>query len=144
VSRRTTSILLAVSVALNVSFVAGFLHVGRQLRALETRQGRAEWAARRLRLDAAQRAAFLRQDAAWRTQLDAVRLRHRAEADAFWDEVVKDGADPAVVRARLLPLLERQREASSQGVDHLLQVFAGLTPAQRQALVGLLRQRERF
>jgi uncharacterized membrane protein len=141
-NRRWTSILLAVSLVLNVSFVAGFLYVGRQLRALETRQGRAEWAARRLRLDPTQRRAFLQQHAAWRAELEAVQRRHQAETDAFWQEAVKDGADPAAVEARLRPLLEAQREATSGGVVHLLRVFATLTPAQRQALVELLRKKE--
>jgi Spy/CpxP family protein refolding chaperone len=143
-SRRLLSILLAVSAALNVSFLAGFLYVGRQLRALETWEGRAVWAARSLRLDDVQRQSFLRQSSAWRSQVEQVRREHQAEADAFWQEVVKDGADPAAVRARLLPLLETQRQAATDGVEHLLRVFDTLTPGQRQALVEMLRKKERF
>jgi hypothetical protein len=138
------SVFLAVSVALNVSFVAGFLYVGRQLRALETREGRAEWAAGRLRLDRTQRQAFLREQAAWRSEVEEVQRRHRAEMDAFWQEAVKDGADPGSLRARLLPLLDAQRQAAADGVDDLLRVFATLTPAQRRALVEILRKREAF
>jgi hypothetical protein len=136
--------LLVLSVALNLSFVAGFLYVGRQLRALETREGRAAWAARRLHLDETQREAFLRQNAAWRSEVERRQRQHQAERDAFWKAAVEEGADPAAVRARLLPLLDVQRDAATSGIDHLLRVFATLTPAQRQALVEMLRKKEQF
>ena len=143
-TRRVSAVLLALSVALNVSFVAGFLYASRQLRALETREGRAEWAARRLRLDGAQRQAFLRQSAAWRAEVERVERRHQAERDAFWRAATADGADPEAVRARLQPLLELQRQVATSGVDHLLSVFATLTPAQREALAEMLRKKEQF
>ena len=143
-SRRLLSILLAFSVALNVSFVAGFLYVGRQLRALETREGRAEWAARTLRLDGARRQAFLDAHAAWRSEIEQFQRGRRTEMDAFWQEAVKDGADRAAVQARLLPLLEAQREATISGIDHLLRIFGTLTAEQRQRLVETLRRKQEF
>jgi Spy/CpxP family protein refolding chaperone len=143
-TRRVTPILLALSVALNVSFVAGFIFAARQLRALETREGRAEWAARRLRLDDAQRESFLRLQGAWRSEVDQVRRRHQAEMDAFWQAAVQDGADAAALRAQLLPLLDAQRQTAADGIEHMLRVLATLTPEQRQKLVEMLRKREQF
>jgi hypothetical protein len=140
-SRRTQSVLLTLSVALNASFLAGFLYVGRELRGLRTREGRAEWAARSLGLDEAQRDAFLREHAAWRAELDRMAQSRKAESDAFWREAVRDGADPAAVRARLEPLLDVQRQATVSGVDHLLRLFRGLTPAQRESLADMVRRR---
>ena len=141
-SRRLLSILLVLSVALNVSFVAGFLYVGRQLRALETSQGRAEWAAKKLGLHGAERQAFLSRHAGWRLELDRIQRERKAERDAFWQEAVKDDADRSAVQARLVPLLAVQREATVSGVDHLLRLFGTLTLPQRQALVKMLRQKE--
>jgi hypothetical protein len=141
-SRRLLSILLALSVALNVSFVAGFLYVGRQLRALETSHGRAEWAARKLGLDGADREAFLSRHTGWRLELERIQRERKAERDAFWQEAVKDDADRGAIQARLVPLLAVQREATVSGVDHLLRLFGTLTLPQRQALVKMLRQKE--
>lgn len=142
-SRRTLAVALALSGTLNASFLAGFLWVGRTLRQLETGEGRARWAARQLRLDDAQRDAFLRLHADWRSAVRKVQRDHRAETDAFWAAAMEDGADPAAVKARLAPLLAAQRDTTVASIDHLLRLLRLLTPEQRRALVELIRKRER-
>jgi Spy/CpxP family protein refolding chaperone len=142
VSRRSLVVLLALSAALNLSFLAGFAYVRHQLRGLQTRAGRAEWAARRLDLDERQREAFLRDHERWRSELARVARARQAETDAFWREAVRDDPDRAAVQARLTPLLEAQREATVSGVDQLLRLFRGLTRAQREALAEMLRKNQ--
>jgi uncharacterized membrane protein len=134
--------LLILSLALNVSFVGGFLYVGRQLRGLQTRAGRAEWAAGQLGLAASQRDAFLRQHAQWRAEIARVQQLRQAESDAFWREVVRDDPDRAAVERRLAPLLDAQRQTTISGVEHLLHLFRGLTKPQREALAEMLRKTE--
>ena len=142
-SRKPTTVALILSLGLNVSFVAGFLWVGHTLRKLDTMAGRAEWGARKLRLDDAQREAFFRLHGDWRSTLRRIHDERKAEVDAFWTEAVKDDADPEAVRARLAPLLEAQRQATAQGTEHLLRLFRLLTPAQRDALVEMIRKKEK-
>jgi hypothetical protein len=135
-------VLLTLSVALNVSFLAGFLYVGHELRGLRTPEGRAEWAARRLGLDETRREAFLREHARWRGELARIQQARKPEADAFWREAVRDDPDQPAVQERLVPLLQAQRDATVSGVDHLLRLFRGLTRAQREALADMLRKTE--
>jgi hypothetical protein len=142
VSRRALTVLLTLSVALNVSFVGGFLYVGRELRRLQTREGRAEWAARELALAGAQREAFLREHARWRGELARVQEARKSQMDAFWREAVRDDPDRAAIQERLAPLLEAQRDTTVSGVDHLLRLLRELTPAQREALSEMLRKAE--
>jgi uncharacterized membrane protein len=136
-------VLLSLSVALNVSFLAGAFWVHRTLRSLETAEGRARWAAREVGLDRAQREEFLRLQREWNEVAQRMRSEKRAEADAFWSAALAERPDAAALRARLEPLLEAQRDGAVQGLDHLLRVFRVLSPDQRLALVELLRRKER-
>lgn len=142
-NKKVLSALLAVSVALNVSLVAGALYARHALRKLETAAGRAEWAARKLELDAAQREAFLRLQTEWRATLRQVRDEHGAEIGVFWAEALEDAPDRQVLQGRLEPLLHVQRQTTVRGVDHLLRLLETLTPPQRRKLVELIRRKEK-
>lgn len=136
--------LVLLSVCLNVSFVAGFLYTRRALRKLETAEGRAEWAARKLGLDEGQRRAFGELHGEWRAVLEKVQREHGAEIEAVWAEAVKENPEPEALRARLEPLLDAQRRTTVQGLEHLVRVFKVLKPAQRRALVDMIRRKDRL
>lgn len=141
-SRRVLIGLLAVSVALNASFVGGFLYYRHVLRTLETPEGRANWVARRFQLDQAQRDGVSRVSEEWRSLLARVQRDRGAEIEAFWTEVVKDDPDVESLRAKLEPLLEAQRQTTVEGVERMVRIFRLLPPPQRRELAEMLKKRK--
>lgn len=133
--------LLALSLALNLSFVAGFFHVRNVLRQLETPGGRARWAADRLKLDRSQRGTFEQVTTERLEKLRALQRAHARELDAFWAEIVED---PRAARISLERLLEVQRTVTVQSVDDLRLILEVLSPEQRRALVRMIRDRNRL
>ena len=141
--KRLPWILLALSVALNVSFVAGFLHVRGVLRKLQTPEGRAEWAADRLKLDGPQKATLERVSREWTLKMRQLQQAHADDLDAFWAEMIR-GEDKPVTRADLERLLEVQRTATVRSVEDLHRVWRSLNPDQRQALVRMIREKNKL
>ncbi len=141
--KRLPWILLALSVALNVSFVAGFLHVRSVLRSLQTPEGRAQWAADRLKLEGPQRATLQRVSREWTLKMRELQQAHADDLDAFWAEMVR-GEETAATRASLERLLEVQRTGTVRSLEDLRRILKDLNPDQRQALVRMVREKNKL
>jgi Spy/CpxP family protein refolding chaperone len=142
--RRMPWILLALSVALNVSFVAGFVYTGNLLRRLQTHEGRTQWAADRLKLDPVRREQFERLAEQWRNEMRARQDKNRAELAAFWAEMLGERRD----REKILKMVEQafpaQNQALLSSVDYLIWIFDLLTPEERKALAKMIQDRSRL
>jgi len=141
--KRLVWIFLALSLALNVSFALGFLYAGKALRDLQTPEGRARWAAKQLKLDAAQRTSFEVIHREWLQEMRQFQQSTRSEQDAFWAAVLRD-EDPQRMGAGLERLQSMQRKATAESLEYLSRTMKVLTPEQRQAFVEMLRSRRRL
>ena len=141
--KRLPWILLALSVALNVSFVAGFLHVRSVLRKLQTPEGRVQWAADRLKLEGPQRATLERVGREWTLKMRQLQQAHADDLDAFWAEMIR-GEDKPMAGAELERLLEVQRTGTVRSVEDLGRILKVLNPDQRQALVRMIREKNKL
>ena len=141
---RVVWILLALSLALNVSFVAGFVHTRSALRGLQTREGRTRWIADRLKLEGERRKQFEQLAEEWRSQMRARQDESRAATEAFWAEMLRDRRDREKIRKMVERSFPAQGEALLWSADHLIRVFDVLSPDERRALATMIQDRTRF
>lgn len=136
--------VLVLSLALNVCFLAGYVHTGRVVKRLQTHEGRAEWAARRLGLDEHQREEFMRLTAEWRAQMRDLQEARVADADLIWADLMGQATDPRKLQEAQARAAEAQRTGASLGTAYLVRMMRLLTPEQRQILAVMIRNRNRF
>ncbi len=137
---RGTAILLAVSVTLNLFFVAGFLYRrgvadGREAIAAARNQSVAD----RLQLDGAQRERFV---ALRREMLDRQRATNRATrpiVDDMWDEVLKKDPDPAQVDGLISRIIAERTALQRDQMRSILTFVPTLSPEQKQEFVAMAR-----
>lgn len=141
--RRLVWIFLVLSLALNVSAFVGFLYARKVLRNLETPEGRARWAAKQLKLDASQSAAFEAVHGEWLERMRQFQQSSSADLDKFWAGVLRD-EEPQELSARLERLSSAQRAATAESVEYLRRTMKVLTPEQRQRFAQMIRSKRRL
>jgi uncharacterized membrane protein len=140
--RRTLVILLILSVALNVFFVAGAawirLHPPPRWGDLEHRYQRME---AELDLEPQQRTGFDAYVAAMRTRTQKMRQQAGPAMNKAWEEIAKPQADAAQVMRLLDEAAEARRDFQRETTARTLEFLATLTPAQRSKFVAIARER---
>ena len=140
--RHALPVVLALSLALNLFFVAGavwtHLHAPG---APATREQRFEQMAAALSLDRQQKAAFTQYTETMRTHIETMRETIRPLVHAAWSELAKPQAD----EAKVMQLLDRAGNIRHDALRELtattLAFMRTLTPPQRTEFVKLAHQR---
>ena len=134
--------LVAISVALNLFFIAGALWSR-----LQPPSGRAapeeryDQMAAELKLDAQQRTAFDRYVASMRGRVDEMRQQVDPLIGSAWDEVAKPQADEAKVMGLFDQATEKRRAFQRDLTTQTLAFLAVLSPEQRSKFVAMARER---
>ncbi|MEW6366793.1 MAG: Spy/CpxP family protein refolding chaperone [Acidobacteriota bacterium] len=135
-------VVLAASVCFNVFFAIGFLRARAVIRKMETPEGRAEIVAERLSLSPQQRLQYDAMRSAINAILAANRKINGAHMNTFWSEVIRDHPDSAILSSAIEAALEGQKAARVQMAEQVKHFMTALTPAQREAFVHIVRQRD--
>jgi uncharacterized membrane protein len=134
--------LVAISVALNLFFIAGALWTWLQPQpSRPATDQRYEQMAAELKLDAQQRAAFDRYVAAIRGRVDEMRQQVDPLIGGAWDEVAKPQADSARVNELFDQATEKRRAFQRDLTSQTLGFLAVLSPEQRGKFVQMARER---
>ena len=139
---RIVAVLLAVSLALNLCFIAGAAWV--RLNPPAAAAGSAERAremAAQLGLDPQQQVAFDRYIAGMREHIRQMHLQVGPTIGAAWAELAKPGADEATVMQRFDDAAQKRRDFQQQLTTETLAFLATLSPEQRSKFVELARRR---
>lgn len=141
--RRIVYAALAVSLVLNVFFIAGAVWTRTQPAAAGSRsvEPRYQQMAAELGLDAQQRAAFDRYAAAMRSRGERMRQQVGPALNAAWEEAAKAQADRTQVLRLFDEASDKRRQFQHDGLVQTLDFIATLTPAQRAKFVALSRER---
>jgi uncharacterized membrane protein len=140
--RRVIAALLAVSVVLNLCFVAGAAWTrfkappGQPSAAERYRQIAAE-----LSLTPAQHTGFTHYIAAMQAHSDEMHRQIAPLIAGAWDEMAKPQADPAKIMQNFDEASQKWRAFQHQSTALTLKFLALLSPAQRSRFVALVRER---
>ena len=136
--RHLFPVLLAVSLALNLCFIAGALWIRLQPPPPGP-AARIAAAAAQLSLTPAQHAAFERYFHAMRTQIEEMHANIRPLIADAWSELAKPDADAAAVMQRFDQAAQKRRGFQQQLTAETLAFLSTLSPAQRARFVDLAR-----
>lgn len=140
--RRIVLAVLAISVVLNLFFVAGAawtrIEAPRQPRSIEQRYQRM---AIELNLDAQQRAGFERYVAAMRTRGEKMHVQLSPLLATAWEETARTQAEPAHVLRLFDDAFDKRRQFQREAMVQTLGFLATLSPEQRAKFVALARER---
>jgi Spy/CpxP family protein refolding chaperone len=139
--RRLVLAVLAVSVALNLFFVAGAAWTHIQSPPPWSYEERYQRIASELDLNPQQRSSFDRYAAALRTRGENMRQQVAPLTAAAWAEAAKPDADPAQVLRLFDEALDKRRQFQHAALANMLDFLATLSPEQRSKFVTLSRER---
>jgi Spy/CpxP family protein refolding chaperone len=139
---RVLLILLIVSAALNVCFIAGaaWIHLQGPPRGPGVEE-RYRTMAAELDLDAKQRTEFDVYVAAMRARTAKMQQQVTPLMSAAWEEIAKPQADTAQVMRLFDEAAEKRREFQREATTQTFAFLAVLSPAQRGKFVALERER---
>jgi uncharacterized membrane protein len=133
--------LVAISVALNLFFIAGAvwtrLHGPPEALGAEERY---DQMAAELKLDPQQRVAFDRYVAMMRARVEEMRKQVDPLIGNAWEEVAKPQADTAQVMALFDQATEKRRAFQRELATQTLAFLSGLSPEQRGKFVAIARE----
>lgn len=135
--------LLALSVALNLFFIAGAVWTRLHARAdwPPSAEQRFQQMAAQLDLDATQRAGFDRYVAAMRARTGNMRGQVAPLIGAAWEEIGKPQADAAQIMRLFDEAADKRRGFQREAMAQTLAFLAVLSPAQRAKFVAIARER---
>ena len=140
--RHALPVVLALSLALNLFFIAGAVWTHLHAPATSTtREQRFEQMAAALSLDPQQKSAFSRYSETMRTHIEAMRETIRPLVHDAWSELAKPQADEAKVMQLLDRAAKIRRDALRELTATTLAFMKTLTPPQRTEFVQLAHQR---
>jgi Spy/CpxP family protein refolding chaperone len=140
--RRLLVTLLAVSLVLNLFFVAGALWSRWHAPApWPSPQQRYQQMARELDLTPQQRIGFDRYVAAMRDRTAKMRQEIRPLISGTWDEMAKPDAEVGKITARFDEASEKWRQFQHEETTQTLGFLAVLSPGQRAKFVTIARER---
>ncbi len=136
---RLLLILLVVSAALNLCFVAGV--VWSRMHIPPTSAERFHSIAAELDLSPQQQTAFNRYYQAMRTRTRAVHTEVDPIMAGAWGEIAKTQPDPAQIMRFFDDAAEKRREFQRDAIASTLEFLATLSPGQRTKFTTLVRER---
>ncbi len=142
---RAGLVVLALSLTLNVFFVAGLIwtrtmhHPHPPLPVVE----RFEQIAKDTNLTGDQLAAFDQFDHAFRERLRQLRDQNRPVVEAIWNELAKPQPDQDKISSLIEQAGENRRAAQKENTAALMTFLAALSPEQRTRFADLAQQRHR-
>ncbi len=141
--QRLVLILLALSLALNLFFIAGAAWTRLHARAdwPQSANQRFQRIAAELDLDATQRAGFDRYVAAMRARTANMREQVAPLIESAWEEVGKPQAAAAQVIRLFDEAAEKRRTFQREATTQTLAFLALLSPAQRTKFVAIAQER---
>ena len=131
-------ILLAVSVAFNVFFVAGMVMGRRHREPDKSPERQVQLLTRKLDLDEGQRAQCLALEENVAADHEALKKEFLAEFDKFWAEIIKDNPDETVLQAFVQNAPGPKRR--QRFVDHMRGLMKILRPEQRERAAKLFKR----
>ena len=140
---RAGLVVLALSLTLNVFFVAGLIwtrtmdHPPPPLPVAE----RFEKIAKDINLTGDQLAAFEQFEHAFRERQHQLREQNRPIAEAIWSELAKPQPDQDKISGLIEQAGENRRAAQKDNTASLIAFLAALSPEQRTRFAGLAQQR---
>ena len=134
-------ILLALSLALNLFFIAGALWIRIHGPSPMTPEERLQHIGAQLALDSQQRQAFEQYSQAVRTRMQVMRKAVDPLISNAWSEVAKPDADEAKVVALFDEAGQTRRAYMRELAPTTLSFLAKLSPEQRKKFVELIRER---
>jgi Spy/CpxP family protein refolding chaperone len=138
-------ILLAVSLSLNVFFVAGYLYSSKLVQRMATSDtDRTRLVAQRLQLDTHQREEFRRLRALARDRATQLRQTNTEVVEALWDEIVKAQPDGQRIKELLEHLSDNRRAFNLAVMDLVGEFLKILRPEQRETFLQVIRNRNIF
>jgi uncharacterized membrane protein len=137
--QRWSVILLAVSLALNLFFVAGAVWI--HLHAPPSPATRFQQMAAELNLDAKQTAAFQEYIRGLRAHADAMRQQTEPTIGAAWAEMAKPQGDQARVMQLFDEATEKRHAMQRDTASQTFAFLATLSPEQRAKFVEIWRER---
>ena len=135
------SILLALSLALNLFFVAGALWIRIHGPPPMSPEERLQQIGAELALDPQQREAFERYSQAVRTRMQVMHKAVDPLISSAWSEVAKPDAEETKVIALFDEAAQTRRGYLREMAPVTLSFLAKLSPEQRAKFVGLIRQK---
>ena len=139
--RRIVIAVLAISVVLNLLFVAGAVWTRMQEPPARGLEQRFQRIGAELDLDQEQRAAFNRFVASIRTRSDKVQQQVAPLYAAAWDEAGNPASEPAQVLQSFDKAFDKRQEINRETIAQTLDFLATLSPDQRSKFVTLARER---
>ncbi|HEX6443258.1 MAG TPA: periplasmic heavy metal sensor [Stellaceae bacterium] len=138
--RHLFATLMAISVALNLFFIAGavWTRLNGPPAALGSDDRYGEMAAE-LKLDAQQRAAFDRYVAAMRSRVEEMRQQIDPLIGNAWEEIAKPQADANQVMAAFDQASEKRRAFQRELTSQTIAFLSVLSPDQRKSFVSIVR-----
>ncbi|HXV23362.1 MAG TPA: Spy/CpxP family protein refolding chaperone [Alphaproteobacteria bacterium] len=136
-------VLLAVSLALNIFFVAGFFWTRSAIAMWHDPERRVELVADRLDLTEPQRAQFRQAMEALKSKGFPGREGRRQMRREIIDMALKPDPDRAAILARMETISRERVQSMAEALDIMLPFLATLTPEQRTELRELIEQRRR-
>jgi len=139
--RRIVLAVLAVSVVLNLLFIAGAVWTRMQASPARGLDQRLERIGAELALDPQQQIALDQYLVALRARSDKVQQEVAPLYAAAWEEAGKPTADAARVLRLFDEAFDKRRELNRETVTETLDFLATLSPEQRSKFVALARER---
>lgn len=133
--------LVAISVALNLFFVAGAAWTWLHGPASGGADDRYEQMASELKLEPQQRAAFDRYVTTMRTRVEEMRRQIEPLIGGAWEEVGKPQAEAARVNELFDQATEKRRAFQRELTTQTLAFLSVLSPEQRSKFVAIVRER---
>jgi Spy/CpxP family protein refolding chaperone len=134
-------VLLALSLALNLFFIAGALWIRIHGPPPMSQEGRLEQIGAQLGLDPQQKAAFEQYSQALRARMQAMHKAVEPLVGNAWSEVAKPDADETKVVQLFDEAAQTRRSFMRELAPVTLSFLATLTPEQRAKFVQLIRER---
>jgi Spy/CpxP family protein refolding chaperone len=134
-------VLLALSLALNLFFVAGFFWSRNAIAMWRDPAARFEMVADRLDLTDPQRTQFREAMEALKSKGFGRMEEHREMRREIVDMALQPNPDRAAILARMEEISRERMQAMTEALDTMLPVLASLTPDQRAELKELIEER---
>jgi len=141
--KRLLIFLCLLSVCFNLFFILGYIVSRHTARTLATPAGKINLVAKKLELNQDQRRIFESLTEEVRSTSLQLKKKHRAEVDAFWNEIVKPSPDPNIVASGIDLYANLNTQVNEMKLKALVRYLDKLTPRQREKYVKLLRRKSK-
>ena len=139
--KRLLIFICLLSLCFNLFFVLGYFVSRHTARKLSTPAGKINLVAKKLKLNDDQRKIFESLTAEVLSTSLLLKKKHRAEIDAFWNEIVKPDPDPDITTSGIDLYAKLNTRVKEMKLKALVRYLDELTPRQKEKYVKLLRKK---